>query len=77
MNTSKIYTAAAASSGSLSLYPAGAASAPVSTSLQFSAATTRANNAVLLLAADGTGFKVLNSSAGSAHFILDVNGYFE
>jgi len=39
---------------------------------------TRANNAVVLLATDGTGtIKVKNGSAGVVHFVLDVNGYFQ
>jgi hypothetical protein len=28
-------------------------------------------------AGDGTGFKVMNGSAGTVHFILDVKGWFE
>jgi hypothetical protein len=51
--------------------------APLATSIAFGAGQTRANNDVLSLAADGTGFKVRNGSAGAVHFILDVNGWFE
>ena len=40
--------------------------------------STRANNAVLQLATDGSGtIKVNNTAPGPVHFILDVNGYFE
>jgi hypothetical protein len=38
----------------------------------------RANNAVLVLAFDGSGrLNVFNGSNGTTHFILDVNGYFQ
>ncbi len=67
----------AAAAGGLVLYPADLASAPPSSSISFGAGQTRANNDLLLLAPDGTGFKVLNRSAGAVHFILDVNGWFE
>jgi hypothetical protein len=36
---------------------------------------TRANNAVVRLARDGT-INVKNGSAGSVHLVLDVNGFF-
>jgi streptogramin lyase len=67
----------AAASGTLLLYPADLGSAPLATSISFRAGQTRANNDLLLLAVDGTGFKVLNGSAGLVDFILDVNGWFE
>ncbi len=61
--------------GHLVLYPTGT-STPPTTSINFVAGQTRANNAVVSL--DGTGqLTVLNGSAGTVHFILDVNGYFE
>jgi hypothetical protein len=63
--------------GSLTLYP-GNGIPTGTTSINFSAGQTRANNAMLYLATDGTGsFGVENDSVGSAHFILDVNGYFQ
>jgi hypothetical protein len=68
---------APAAAGSLLLYPANLGSAPLATSIGFRAGQTRANNDLLSLAPDGTGFKVLNGSTGAAHFILDVNGWFE
>ena len=67
----------AAASGTLLLYPADLGAAPNASNLSFRAGQTRANNDLLLLAGDGTGFKVLNGSAGPVHFILDVNGWFE
>jgi hypothetical protein len=66
-----------AAAGSLLLYPADLSSAPLASSISFRPGQTRANNDVLLLAGDGTGFKVLNGSSGTVHFILDVNGWFE
>jgi hypothetical protein len=46
-------------------------------SVSFATGQTRANNAVLMLATDGSGsVRFLNTSGGSAHLILDVNGYF-
>jgi hypothetical protein len=64
-------------SGFLKLYP-GDGLAPLASSINFSAAQTRANNAIVLLATDGSGtLRVQNGSTGTVHFILDVNGYFE
>ena len=41
------------------------------------AGRTRANNAMLQLAMDGSGtVKVQNTSAGTFDLIIDVNGYF-
>ena len=47
-------------------------------SINFSPGQTRANNAVVMLATDGTG-KLLatNGSAGTVHVVLDVTGYFQ
>jgi hypothetical protein len=45
--------------------------------LTFSAGRTRANNGTVVLSTDGSGLIfVTNRSAGSAHFILDVTGYY-
>jgi len=49
-----------------------------SSAINFSPGQTRANNGVVLLATDGTGgVSATNRSAGAAHLILDVSGYFE
>jgi hypothetical protein len=46
--------------------------------INFVAGLTRANNAIVPAAADGSvAIRVKNSSTGSVEFILDVNGYFE
>jgi hypothetical protein len=70
-------TTGSTAAGHLTLYPADAASRPPTSSINFVAGRTRANNAILLLAADGTGIKVFNGSAGSVDLILDANGWFE
>ena len=63
--------------GYLSLYPANLAP-PRTSTINFQSGQTKANNAVLVLATDGTGrIGVVNGSAGSLDFILDVNGYFQ
>jgi hypothetical protein len=64
-------------SGELVAYRADLPSASNVTTIAFPAGRTRANNGLLELAWDGSGtFKVRNSSLGTAHFILDVNGLF-
>jgi hypothetical protein len=46
--------------------------------VNFVPGVTRANNAVVPLATDGSGtINVKNGSAGAVHFVLDVNGYFQ
>jgi hypothetical protein len=50
----------------------------LTSSINFSTGQTRANNAILPLANDGTGaIKAFDGSSGTAHFILDANGYFQ
>ena len=64
--------------GYLILYPGDAVSAPLVSNVNFTTGVTRANNAVVPLATDGTGaVNVRNGSIGAVHFVLDVNGYFE
>ena len=60
--------------GSLSFFPGGIPE-PGTSAISFAAGRTRANNAIVLLAADGT-FSVTNASGGAVPFILDVNGCF-
>ena len=65
--------------GSVSVYPADAA-LPGTSNINFSTAQTRANNAILGLARDGTGAvgaRAIVTGSGQVHLILDVNGYFE
>jgi hypothetical protein len=68
----------AAAGGYLTLYPGDAALPPIVSNVNFSAGQTRANNAIVPLAGDGTGtIRVKNGSASTVHFVLDVNGYFQ
>ena len=66
--------------GTVVLYP-GDAGVPPTTSISFGAGQTRGNNAILGLSRDGLGtltaLATLLSANSQAHFILDVNGYFE
>jgi hypothetical protein len=66
-----------AAPGFVSLFP-GDGIAPATSNINFSTGQTRANNAVVLLATNGNGsIALLNGAAGTVHFILDVNGYFQ
>jgi Subtilase family len=72
-----VTVAGAAAAGNLLLFPAGI-SAPVASTISFSAGQTRANNSVVKVGSGATGsITVQNYSAGTVHFILDVNGYFQ
>jgi hypothetical protein len=72
-----ITTVAPVATGNMVAYPGNAF--PFNTSaIDFRAGATSANNAVLMLATDGTGsLGFLNNSGGSLNFIIDVNGYFK
>ena len=65
--------------GSLVAFPADLAQAPLVNTLSLRAGGTRANNSVLLLAHDGSGRVAFTNdmSSGSAHLIVDVNGWWE
>ncbi|HEX5761240.1 MAG TPA: hypothetical protein VF121_18800 [Thermoanaerobaculia bacterium] len=63
--------------GHLTLHPAGQA-LPGTSTLNFGPGQTRANNAVLPLAADGSGGLAAHlASTAPAHLLLDVTGWFE
>lgn len=62
--------------GDLRLYPGGGALPPTST-MNFRAGQTRANNAVLVLGPGGDATVRCVMVSGTVQFILDVNGYFE
>jgi hypothetical protein len=61
--------------GNLRLFPAGTLT-PLVSSINYSAGVTRGNNGIVLL---GTGNLnvTCHQSSGTAHVIIDVNGYFE
>jgi hypothetical protein len=63
------------SSGHLVLYPGG--TLPLGSSINYSAGQTRANNAVVGLAATGQLSIRCGQASGTTHAILDVTGYFE
>lgn len=64
--------------GDLVVYAGDLESPPVATSITFPLGKIRANNALIEIARDGSmTIKVFNRSTGSAHLVLDVNGYFE
>jgi hypothetical protein len=62
--------------GDLRLYASGAA-APFASAINYRVGQTRANNAILPLGATGRIAVRLDQTAGSVHFVLDVNGYVE
>jgi hypothetical protein len=65
--------------GHLTLYP-GDIGIPATSTLNFSAGQTRANNAVLPLSLAGDGTLAITSfvlGSGSVHAVLDVSGWFE
>jgi uncharacterized repeat protein (TIGR01451 family) len=65
-------------SGHLRLYPAGGAP-PNSSTINFAAGKTRANNAVVPLGVGGqisVGCYMPSGSRGQTHFVFDVNGFF-
>jgi hypothetical protein len=62
--------------GNLRLYASAQPRPPTST-LNYAAGRTRANNAVIGLSAEGRLSVHCSQSSGSAHFIVDVNGYFK
>lgn len=64
------------SGGHLTLFPAGGG-VPLASNLNFSAGQTRANSAVLPLGSGGAISVNSVFASGSAHFILDITGYFE
>jgi hypothetical protein len=67
----------AGATGILVLYAANQAP-PSTNNLSFNAGKTRANNAIVRLATDGSGtIKILNSSTAPLDVIIDANGFFE
>jgi ELWxxDGT repeat protein len=62
--------------GNLRLYPADT-SLPLVSALNYSGGQTRGNNAVVGLSASGALAIRCVQASGSAHVIVDVNGYFE
>jgi hypothetical protein len=61
--------------GHLRLYPGGSAP-PLSSALNYVAGATRANNAITVLGPAGDLGVSCRQASGTAHVIVDVNGYF-
>jgi hypothetical protein len=70
----------AGGSGLVRFAPGGCANLPAVNTISFSAGQTRANNAILALAPDGSGGLTAEAEmappASGVHLIIDVNGYF-
>jgi N-acetylneuraminic acid mutarotase len=67
----------ATAAGHLTLF-AGDGFMPLPGNVYFTPGAVQANNAIVLLAADGTGtINVYDGSTRAVHFVLDVNGYFQ
>ena len=63
--------------GMLAFYPGDAFPLGTST-VNYVANATRANNLVIELATNGNGsVGVQNASTGTVHLVIDVNGYFQ
>ncbi len=62
--------------GDLRFFPGGSA-APLVSTINYRAGQTRANDAVAVLGAAGDLTVHCDQGAGTAHLILDVNGYFQ
>ena len=66
----------ATAAGNLRLYPAGIP-VPLVSAINYAPGATRANNAILPLSELGELAVRCSQASGTAHFILDVNGYFQ
>jgi len=62
--------------GNVRLFPGGTPM-PASSTLNYAAGLTRANNAVIALGDAGDLTAFASQASGSTHLVLDVNGYFE
>ena len=64
------------SGGNVRLFPGGTA-APTTSSINFAAGQTRGNNGIVALGTNGDVGVLLAPAGGTAHVIIDVNGYME
>ncbi len=71
-----VAVAGSTAGGNLRLYPAGEP-LPLVSSINYAAGQTRANNGIVRLGPGGQIAVRCAQASGTAHFILDVNGYFE
>jgi hypothetical protein len=62
--------------GNCALFPAGGSASTAA--ITYSAGQTRGNNAIVGVGGASAGLSIrCNQGGGTAHAILDVNGYFE
>lgn len=71
-----ITVAGATEGGHLRLYPAGSP-LPLTSTINYRAGQTRANNAIVTLSGAGTLSVFSGQATGTVNLILDVNGYFQ
>lgn len=71
-----IAVAVPSTAGYLRLYPTGSA-LPTVSALNYSAGQTRSNNAIVALNPSGAITVRCAQASGSAHLVLDVNGFFQ
>ncbi len=79
VNIAAVAPATAGTAGYVTLYP-GNGAAPVASSINFSAGTTRSNNAVVLLSTDTLGKLAAQSfvsNGGGVDVVIDVTGYYK
>jgi hypothetical protein len=62
--------------GSLTVYPAGE-DMPGTSSINYGAGQTRANNEVLALGVNSSVFVRCTQASGTVQFVLDISGYFQ
>jgi hypothetical protein len=62
--------------GNVRIYPAGSP-LPLSSTVNYAAGQTRANNAITALNASGQVAVRCSQASGAVHVVLDLNGYFE
>ena len=75
--SANVIVVAPGAAGNLAFYR-GDGVLPGTSTINFGVGQTRANNAMLQLALDGTGgVKVHNASTASVDLVIDVNGYFQ
>jgi hypothetical protein len=61
--------------GHVTIYPSGIA-LPTTSTINYSAGQTRANNAIVEVGANGSIAATCGQSSGTTQFIIDVVGYF-
>ncbi|MGH9366467.1 MAG: hypothetical protein ACRD3M_02175 [Thermoanaerobaculia bacterium] len=65
-----------ATAGHLTVFPNGS-DVPSTSTINYGANQTRANNAIVLLGPSGDFAVLCGQTSGTAHLVVDVNGYFE